>query len=56
MSGFPDGSSLGPISGQSSLGGSEVVNSLVSEMLIILENAIISKYQVQVKLVVIDKK
>jgi hypothetical protein len=56
MSGFPDGSSLGPISGQPSLGGSEVVDSLVNEMLIILENAIVSKYQVQVKLIVVDKK
>ena len=53
MSGFPDGSSIGPISGQPYDGD---VEALVREMLIILENTIISTYQVQVKLVVLDKK
>jgi hypothetical protein len=53
MSGFPDGSSIGPISGQPYSGDAEA---LVREMLIILENTIVSTYQVQVKLVVLDKK
>jgi hypothetical protein len=53
MSGFPDGSSIGPISGQPYDGD---VEALVREMLIILENTIVSTYQVQVKLVVLDKK
>jgi hypothetical protein len=56
MSGFPDGNSIGPISGTPLLISNESIDSLVSEMLITLENAIISSYQVQVKLVVLDKK
>jgi hypothetical protein len=57
ISGFPDGGSIGPISGQPlSGGGNEVVNPLIDEMMRILENEIISKYQVQVKLVVVDRK
>ena len=53
MSGFPDGSSIGPISGQPYDGD---VDALVREMLIILENTIVSNYQVDVRLVVLDKK
>lgn len=56
ISGFPDGDTIGPISGQPSGGGSEVVNSLVDEMLRTLENQVISKYHVDTKLVVVDKK
>ena len=56
MSGFPDGSSIGPISGAPYSTGDGSTDSLVNEMLIILENTIISTYQVQVKLVVLDKK
>jgi hypothetical protein len=53
MSGFPDGSSIGPISGTPYSGD---VDALVREMLIILENTIVSNYQVNIKLVVLDKK
>jgi hypothetical protein len=56
ISGFPDGATIGPISGQPTGGGSEVVNSLVQEMLRNLESLVISKYQVETKLVVVDKK
>jgi hypothetical protein len=56
ISGFPDGDTIGPISGQPSGGGSEIVNSLVDEMLRTLENQVISKYHVDTKLVVVDKK
>ena len=56
MSGFPDGSSIGPISGAPYSSGDGSTDALVREMLIILENTIISTYQVQVKLVVLDKK
>ena len=53
MSGFPDGGSIGPILGQPYSGPAE---DLVREMLLILENNIISTYQVEVKLIVLDKK
>jgi hypothetical protein len=56
MSGFPDGSSIGPISGAPYSSSDGSTDALVNEMLIILENTIISTYQVQVKLVVLDKK
>jgi len=57
ISGFPDGGSIGPISGQPLSSGDESVNPLVNEMMRILENEMISKYKVEVKLVVItDKK
>lgn len=56
ISGFPDGATIGPISGQPTGGGSEVVNSLVEEMLRNLESLIVSKYQIETKLVVVDKK
>jgi len=56
ISGFPDGDTIGPISGQPSGGGNEIVNSLVDEMLRTLENQVISKYHVDTKLVVVDKK
>lgn len=56
ISGFPDGAPIGPISGQPTGGGSEVVNSLVEEMLRNLESLIVSKYQIETKLVVVDKK
>jgi hypothetical protein len=56
ISGFPDGGSIGPISGQPLSSGDESVNPLVNEMMRILENEMISKYKVEVKLVVTDKK
>ena len=54
LSGFPDGGSIGPIIGAKS--SASDTNSLANEMIIILENEIIKKYNVGVKLVVIDKK
>ena len=64
ISGFPDGGLIGPISGQPSGGGGQyrsseyykLIDSLVQEILNNLENQIISKYQVQVKLVTVDSR
>ena len=64
ISGFPDGGLIGPISGQPSGGGGEyrsneyykLIDSLLQEVLNNLENEIISKYQVQVKLVAVDSR
>ena len=54
ISGFPDGGQIGPIEGQESSTSSDT--SLLEEMLRTLEDSIISKYEVSVKLVVIEKK
>jgi hypothetical protein len=54
ISGFPDGGQIGPIEGQESATSND--DSLLEEMLRTLEGIIISKYEVGVKLVVIEKK
>lgn len=54
LSGFPDGGTIGPLQSEFLISGSESV--LVETMIVSLENEIINKYQVQVKLVVVDKK
>lgn len=56
VSGLPNDGFIGPISGSPASGGNEIVESLVNSLMVDLENQIISKYQVQVKLVVVDKK
>jgi hypothetical protein len=62
ISGFPDGATIGPISGQPTGGGGEyrsndyykLIDSLVQEVLRNLESLIISKYQIETKLLVVD--
>ena len=54
LSGFPDGGSIGPIVGGEVIG--STTDALANEMIINLENEIINKYQVGVKLVVIEKR
>ena len=56
ISGFPDGGTIGPILGQPLTGSTELTRSLVEESIKFLEDSITSKYQVQIKLVVVDKK
>jgi len=54
ISGFPDGGQIGPIEGPESSTSSDT--SLLESMLRTLEESIITKYGVKVKLVVIEKK
>lgn len=54
LEGFPDGGSIGPIIGAESF--TADLNALANEMLIILQDEIIKKYQVNVKLVVVEKR
>jgi hypothetical protein len=54
ISGFPDGGQIGPIVGVKSISSDET--SLIESMLRTLEDSIISKYSVNVKLVVVEKK
>jgi hypothetical protein len=54
ISGFPDGGQIGPIEGQESATSDET--SLLESMLRTLEDVIISKYNVDIKLVVVEKK
>lgn len=56
ISGFPDGNTIGPISGAPLSGGTDIIDSLVNEMMINLENSIASNYNVKVKLIVVEKK
>ena len=62
ISGFPDGGTIGPVSGQPASDGGQyrsdeyykLIDSLVEEVLKNLESLIISKYQVDIKLVTVD--
>jgi len=54
ISGFPDGGQIGPIEGQESATSDET--SLLESMLRTLEESIITKYNVGIKLVVVEKK
>lgn len=54
ISGFPDGGSIGPIEGTPSANASP--DELSKEMIRILEDSIVDKYQTQVKLVVLEKR
>jgi hypothetical protein len=53
MQGFEDGGVIGPIDGKAGL---EVSDGLANEMIILLENAISTKYNAPIKLIVVDKK
>jgi hypothetical protein len=54
ISGFPDGGQIGPLEGQESATSDET--SLLESMLRTLEESIITKYNVGIKLVVVEKK
>jgi hypothetical protein len=54
ISGFPNGGQIGPIEGQESATSDET--SLLESMLRTLEESIITKYNVGIKLVVVEKK
>ena len=54
VSGFPDGGQIGPIEGPKSMSSSDT--SLLESMLRTLEESIITKYNVSIKLVVVEKK